>query len=112
MTLVANAGNILFRQECRTSYGVMEDEERREGVGVLKEECHLSLRHALQNMRPLEHITTWPKGGIRPGGAHFGIFVPVSQSSSRSWVIWAGAHHAPMSPLLPFMVFARQGGKG
>lgn len=40
----------------------MEDEERREGVGVLKEECHLSLRHALQNMPRLEHIMTWPRG--------------------------------------------------
>lgn len=39
-----NAGNISFRHECRIFAGKMEDEERREGVGVLKEECHLSLR--------------------------------------------------------------------
>ena len=38
------------RRKCRRCGGAMEDEERREGVGVLKEECHLSLRRALQNM--------------------------------------------------------------
>lgn len=66
MTLVGNAGNILlFRQECRTSDEVMEDEERREGVGVQKEECHLSLRHALQDMPRLESTYDLAKEGIR-----------------------------------------------
>lgn len=46
----------------------MEDEERREGVGVLKEECHLSLHHARAHSRICHVLSTYDlaKGGIRP----------------------------------------------
>lgn len=37
---------VIFFSDTSAGYvlGVIKDEERREGVGVLKEECHLSLR--------------------------------------------------------------------
>lgn len=60
-----NAGNILLRQECRKYAGVMEDEKRREGVGVLKEECHLSLRPHFRICHVLSEYLCRAKGGIR-----------------------------------------------